>query len=141
MTTIVDTDVLIALVNQRDSLHNKAKLISQRLINYGAEFILLPTTLGEFATLSTIRIGLKPTKEAIRDIATSGYITVDITDELTNQAVTLYQNQTSKEESLFDCYVMVVAKRYRVDCIFSFDHGYAKNEFVLAEDFVKEDLL
>jgi hypothetical protein len=55
-----------------------------------------------------------------------------ISDDITHNAVSFYKTQTSKKESLFDCYVMAAAKKLAADCIFSFDKGYVKNGFVLS---------
>ena len=61
---------------------------------------------------------------------------LEIDHELTEDALDRFYHQTSKKESLFDCYVMAAASKYQVDAIFSFDQGYkkAKNKFKLVED-------
>ena len=107
----------------------------ERFVKLQCDILILPTTLSEFALLSSSRIGLLQTQEAIETIPQSGYVIPAITDETTQSSVSLYTNQTSKEESLFDCFVMVAARKYRADCIFSFDKGYFKNGFVLIQEF------
>lgn len=139
MISIVDTDVLVGLFDKNDALHSRAKKVVQQLAEMKIDIAILPTTLGEFVTLSTIRMGRHKTQTAASELLRSDFIQLETTPELTRNAVTLYLKQTSKEESLFDCYNMVAAQRYHADCIFSFDRGYTKNGFVLAQDFVKKN--
>lgn len=129
MKVLVDTDALVALTNRNDSLHSQTKALLIELHTQGAKLFLLPTTLSEFALISTSRIGLKQTK-AIVDVWTTGssHKILTINNELTTAALKIYEKQTSKEESLFDCYVMAAAKLQIMDAIFSFDKGYQKTK-------------
>lgn len=138
MITVIDTDALLALFNSSDSLHKKASgLLLQLSKKKGVTFIL-PTTLSEFALLASSRIGAYETRQIVHQLISKGYLSIDITDKITKEAVELYQKQTSKEESLFDCYAMVGANYIKADCIFSFDEGYTKNGFVLIADYFKK---
>lgn len=127
MNIIVDTDALLALINPKDALHAKAKALLIELHAQSAQLILLPTTLSEFSLIAASRVGLNQTK-AVAEIWTEGsnHQMIEIDKELINSAVKLFQKQTSKEESLFDCFVMAAATRYEYDAIFSFDKGYLK---------------
>ncbi len=127
MNIIVDTDALLALINSADSLHVKAKALLVELHSQGAQLILLPTTLSEFSLIAASRVGLNQTK-AVVEIWTKGanHQILEVDKELINSAVKLFQKQTSKEESFFDCFVMAAATRYEYDAIFSFDKGYLK---------------
>lgn len=136
MEVIVDTDVLLGIYNLDDPHHGNALKISAYLKKREANIFVLPTTIAEFALLASSRIGVHATKEATHLIR-SDLLTLDVTEDLTFEAEDLYQKQTSKEESLFDCYIMAAAKKIPVDYIFSFDKGYEKNGFVLAKDFLK----
>jgi len=139
MTTIIDTDALLGIFRPKDP-HNKASLsLLDKLLERNDEIFLLSTTLAEFALLASSRIGMNETKNSIKRIMASNYSTLDITEEITAKAVELYYEQTSKEESLFDCYVMVAAWKIPADYIFSFDKGYGKNGFVLAKDILEEN--
>jgi len=139
MTTIIDTDALFGIFSPKDAHHKTSITLLDRLVQRNDEIFLLSTTLAEFALLASSRIGLKETKKSIKRIMATDYSTMDITEETTEKAVDLYFAQTSKEESLFDCYIMEAAKKISADYIFSFDKGYEKNGFVLAKDFLKEN--
>ncbi len=137
MNVIFDSDGLLGLVRPLDPHHGRAKRIFQHLLSRGARFFLLPTTVSEFALVATSRIGVLETKKAVARWLSTEITLLPIAEALTHSAHALYEQQTSKEESLFDCFVMVIARQHAMDCIFSFDRGYTKNGFVLAEDFFK----
>lgn len=127
MTILVDTDALIALFDINDALHSKAVALLVKLHTKKAELILLPTTLSEFALVSTNRIGLKQTKVVLESWVNGVSNKVSgIDQDLIKSAVKLFHRQTSKEESLFDCFVMAAVSKYKYDAIFSFDKGYKK---------------
>jgi len=139
MTTVIDTDALLGIFRPSDSHHETSLVLLDKLLQRNDEIFLLSTTLAEFALLASSRIGTKETKRSIKRIMASEYSTLDITEEVTAKTVELYYTQTSKEESLFDCYIMVAAKKIPADYIFSFDKGYEKNGFVLAKDILEEN--
>lgn len=132
MNVIIDTDALLGLFNAKDALHRQSLTLAEKLLKNKANIFILPTTLAEFALLASSRVGLDQTQTAIKHLSDSDYLPVEISENITKEAVTSYLKQTSKEESLFDCYVMAGAKIVRADFIFSFDQGYKKNGFFLA---------
>lgn len=136
MNTIIDTDALLGIFNTKDALHKTATSLLKKLKSKGVNTYLLPTTLSEFARLASFQIGIKEAQEASKALLKSGMPIIDITEEITKHAVEYYQKQTSKKESLFDCYVMITAKQLGINYIFSFDNGYTKkiNGFKLAKD-------
>src|SRR5262245_10503196 len=109
MITLVDTDALLGLVNSQDALHERAKEVAHEFIEQKVTIFVLPTTLGEFATVSSIRLGLEQSKKALNLIMKNGYIALDVTSVMVLEATALYEKQTSKENSLFDCFNMVAA--------------------------------
>lgn len=137
MIAIVDTDALLGLAVPHDLHHPKAVFLSEKCRRLAIELVFLPTTLAEFSLLGTSRIGMVQTKRALDRFTKAAQVIIPLTDEITQEALALYYRQTSKEESLFDCYNMVVAKQLSADCIFSFDKGYTKNGFILASDYFK----
>ena len=81
-------------------------------------------------------MGKIKTHSAISKIQQLPFISLDMTEALIAEAIAIYLEQTSKKESLFDCYVMAAAKKIKADAIFSFDKGYQKNGFKLVSDIV-----
>ncbi len=137
-TEVIDTDALLGLFFERDAHAAAAYRIMQQLAERNTTIIIPPTTLSEFALLASSKIGVQKTQEAVERLASKHFRTFTVTPQVTHEAVALYQKQTSKEESLFDCFVMVTAQHETADCIFSFDKGYTKNGFVLIEDFFRQ---
>ena len=140
MITVIDTDAWLAIINPSDALHPKAKAVLKALYEQNAHLLLLPTTLSEFATVATDKIGLERTKDIVKVlIDAETHVLLEIDDALTAKAVEVFFEQTSKKESLFDCFVMAASRKYKADCIFSFDNGYTKtkNGFKLAADLLK----
>lgn len=137
MTTVIDTDALLGLFNPVDVHHRRTLVLMERLKERSCEIVILPTTLGEFALLATSRITLSRTQAAVQVLSSPDFRLYDVNTTLTEEAVRIYQAQTSKEESLFDCLVMAAAKASQADCIFSFDRGYRKNGFSLIEDMLQ----
>lgn len=134
MNALIDTDALLGLFNPQDIHHQTAVSLAEKIFATGTNIFILPTTLSEFSLLASSKIGFSQTQRAVSHIVSSDFLTIEIDEEITSKAVTLYQKQTSKEESLFDCFVMVCAKKISAAYIFSFDQGYRKNGFHLASD-------
>jgi predicted nucleic acid-binding protein len=118
---MVDTDVLIALADEMDLLHQRALTVSRLLERQGAQLLISPTTLTEFSLVALKRLGLDVIRRSIKDLIA---------------ATELFNDQSSKDESLCDCFVMALTKRTGARCIFSFDQGYPKNNFMLVEAFL-----
>ena len=99
--------------------------------------LLLPTTLTEFAAVAARELGLPQAQKAVH-VLLNRYTLLDVDEVLAREAVAFYDKQTSKKNTLFDCYVMAMAVRAGADCIFAFDAGYTHNNFVLAKDFLAQ---
>jgi len=137
MIAIVDTDALIGLFNTEDALHTRSKEVSGRLLENDFQIAILHTTLAEFAAVAGVRIGIEKAKEAVNRLTSFSFISVDIDNHLMNKALAFFNRQTSRRETLFDCLVMAASIELSADCIFSFDEGYSKNNFVLAKNLLK----
>jgi predicted nucleic acid-binding protein len=134
MTTLVDTDILIGLTITTDAHYERVNALYTKILT-DTTLYLLPSTLGEFATLATIKIGRELTQKAVTEIAKS-HTLITLDEQCVHTALMLYYKQTSKENSLFDCYIMAAAKQLSVNYIFSFDSGYPKNGFTIIEEWL-----
>ena len=94
MNTIIDTDALLGIFNTKDSLHKDATLLAKNLAKKGINTLILPTTLSEFARLASIYIGVREAQEATKVLTNSGLPVIEITEDLTKEAVSIYQKQT-----------------------------------------------
>jgi predicted nucleic acid-binding protein len=135
MTTLIDTDALIAIVIENDALHPQTVALHQRLANEGAKVLLLSSALAEFVSMCTNKIGVARTQQAVQTFIRT-YSLCHVDDNIMEEALPLYYKQTSKENSLFDCYIMIASKKFTVDFIFSFDGGYKQNGFQRIAEFL-----
>lgn len=134
MTILVDTDTLIGLTIASD-VHHLRVVELYKALPPDATLYVLSDTLCEFATLATIKVGRANAQRAVADIVNS-HVLVTLEPQSALEAVHIYQGQTSKEHSLFDCAVMAAATFLSADCIFSFDKGYTQNGYTLIEDYL-----
>jgi predicted nucleic acid-binding protein len=135
MTTLIDTDALIGLVIEQDALHEPASSAHAQLAELGTHIYILSSTLGEFVSVCTNKIGVHATQQAVQTFVRT-YSLIHITEQTMQDGLSTYYKQTSKENSLFDCYIMATANHLAADCIFSFDGGYARNKFILIEQYL-----
>ena len=136
MLVVLDTDALLAIADVNDALHTRATGLAKKLSTLNANVLLSPTTLAEFAMVATHHIGFQQTKKAVDTLYTT-YSLFNLDTVINHSAIEKYGQQTSKHNTLFDCYVMSICGGTQSDCIFSFDKGYTKNGFDLLEDYLK----
>src|SRR5437660_1652068 len=91
---IVDTDPLIGLFEPKDALHDRVISIFTKLLEENIDICILPTTLGEFVTLATIRIGREQTQKALKKIQEFDFLIQDISEDMAGDAIDLYLQQT-----------------------------------------------
>src|SRR6266550_9499220 len=110
MNTIIDADVLVGLFDTTDAHNKEAQRLLEELTRRGINTLILPTTIGEFAAISTRDVGMKEAQEATSKVLHSGITIIEVDKDLTLQAIAIYLKQDSRKETLFDCFVMAAAK-------------------------------
>src|SRR5262245_20617172 len=120
MQVVVDTDALLALTDVNDALHLRATALAKQLTALDALVLLSPTTIAEFSTVATRNIGFAQAKKAV-DTLYKAYSLFELDNVLNHSAIQKYRGQTSRYNTLFDCYVMAISGETQCDCIFSFD--------------------
>jgi predicted nucleic acid-binding protein len=132
---IVDADAIIAQTNPEDIHHQKANLISQNLVNMHAQVIYPATAIAEAVTHMQRVLNSTASAYETTEIMTEKEAQVaEINKQTLATAIKYLSPTTSKKNTLFDCIVAAVAKEYKADAIFSFDHFYTKKGFKLAQD-------
>lgn len=133
---IFDTDALVGLVNDNDSLHERClKVIENLKINSYDAVIPYPIVL-EAATV------LAKDKQILRadlaKIVLEKYAAVEVPMEFVTEVgdlvAEIYNSKTSKKNSPFDHYVLALAKKNGINYVFSFDGFYKKNGLKLANE-------
>lgn len=125
----IDADVFVALARVNDKNHLRAKRSYMRLKKEKVNFVSSNTSLYEAITVISQRIGHQKAKEFI-DKVRQGLNVIFVDQEREKMAMIIFNQQTSKNVSFFDCLNMAVMKEIGLKEVFSFDEDYKKNGFV-----------
>jgi len=131
LKTFVDTVAWIALVNTRDSLHEKAKEVFANLRKQNYEFVTTEFVLLEFANaLSAPEFREKAAIfiEGLRELPNVEIISAS--SKLFSIGLELYQNRLDKEWSLVDCTSFVVMEEKEITEAFTEDHHFEQANFI-----------
>lgn len=135
LIVVVDADAIIAQTNSKDSLHQRAEEISQKLIRQNVEIIYPVTAIAE-ATAHMQRV-LGDTVSAFGTaqlMSSPSANVIEVNKQTLSQAMNYFSSTASKKNTLFDCIVATIAEEYKADAIFSFDKFYEKKGFKLASN-------
>lgn len=132
---VVDADAIIAQTNPDDIHHQKASLISQRLIDMNAQVIYPVTAVVEATTHMQRVLNSTASAYGTAQLMTSEDAqVVEVNKNTLANSLKYFSTTTSKKNTLFDCIVAAIAIEYEADAIFSFDRFYVKMGFTLAEE-------
>ncbi|HEX8932458.1 MAG TPA: PIN domain-containing protein [Patescibacteria group bacterium] len=139
LIVILDSDGLIALINQEDANNRQAMQINNFFREQKATMIIPVTTIVEAITALKRKINKPELTKVIIDSCISGAIPViDVPANILSEAVVFFKADGSKKDTMFDAVICAFAKRYKADAIFSFDKGYKKSNIPLAADLLKD---
>lgn len=130
LKSFVDTVAWIALVNTRDSLHEKAKRIFAELRRQNYKFITTEFVLLEFANALSapdFRGKAAVFMEGLTQSLDVGIIPAS--SELFALGFQLYRNRSDKEWSLVDCTSFVVMNKESITEAFTEDHHFEQAGF------------
>ena len=130
-----DADSIVARANPNDLKHQEAKKITDRLSDLEAQLIYPVTAVVEAVTFiqRALNSGATAYGTAVEFIESGQVAEVD--EEIYSRAVNdFFDASVSKQDTLFDCIVAAVAKKYGAEAIFSFDKFCQKHGFKLASE-------
>ena len=130
----IDTNVFVALKDDRDSTHQKAIILTNKFKNTYADFYTSSDVIGETLTVISQKLGKTQAIEFLKEIP---FIAKEIfIDENIHKAARkLYRRVKSKNISFIDCSSAVAMKRNKIKVIFSFDEDFKSLGVNLAADF------
>jgi len=132
---IGDADALIALAFDKDSLHNQAIIISEKLFKNDSQVIFPDTAISEAITTLLRKHSNPELAVYLAQQYKKGIFRIEyINEELMKLAVDFFIPTGSKQNTFFDAIVASTAKYLAADAIFSFDGWYKKLGFQLAAD-------
>lgn len=131
-TVIVDSDAVIGLVYQTDSLHKRCVQIFRFLQEHNFYTFTPYAIVLEAAT--TLSRALQQPKLAEEILVNYSGLEDKMDMEVADLVAKLYDPKTSKKNTPFDHYILALAKNNGIRYIFSFDSFYEKNGLILIED-------
>ena len=146
MFVVADADALIALADQLDELHNRAKKISQNLLKQKVDTFFPITAISEaLKTLQSKPVKrdgkfyvLRPdeAKRLVQYVQDGVYPVLPIDEAIFKEALKLYKKENfaySRGNTMFDAIIATVARQLDA-AVFSFDGVYKRMRLPLAED-------
>lgn len=124
---IADADCIVAQ-SFVDDIHHKTTLaLVQKLDKFGGHILFPSTAIVEAITTLQRKFSNPHLAASTLEFFTNPSIDIENVDQkLIREAGKLFDPDASKHNTLFDCIVAVVARKYHADAIFSFDDWYDK---------------
>lgn len=130
--SFVDTAAWIALVNTRDSLHDKAKEVFARLRAQNYQFVTTEFVLLEFANALSAPLFRKNASSFIEGLRNMPEVEIiAASSDLFAKGFMLYQNRSDKEWSIVDCASFVVMEDKQIVEAFTSDHHFEQAGFTI----------
>jgi uncharacterized protein len=126
-----DTGAFIALLVQRDELHQSAIEVMQELSAKNARLLTTESVLFELANaLSSVKFRAQAIAliDELRTLPNVEIVWADA--ELFKDALTLYRERPDKEWSLTDCYSFIVMEENKIHTAFTSDKHFEQAGFV-----------
>ena len=127
----IDSDAYIGLYVSTDPHHAKAYQIAQSLSATNAGTITSWDVIDEVATKLSYFTTKSVATKFLSDQYNSQMKIVYVNQDLSKQAIKIFNSQTSKRVSLTDCSNMAIMRQENIKNVFSFDKHYEKNGFKL----------
>ena len=130
-----DADALVALADQKDANHDKARKVSEWLRARAYEVVFPNTAILE-AIAALKRAKNLPEKAHLinRQYQAGAFLVKFVNAGIQLRASKRFEKTVSKKNTIFDAIVAETAVEIEADYIFSFDRWYSKEGFRLAED-------
>jgi predicted nucleic acid-binding protein len=123
---LIDSDAFVADALPDDRLHEAARTIFAELAEKRTHVAVTSWTLIECATVLSYRTGQSLARAFLESVERSRVPTIHITEELQQEAAALYRQQEGRGTNMVDCGNAVVARRFSIPRIFSFDKFYKR---------------
>lgn len=126
MRVFVDASAYLSVLNKKDSNHRKALKISQQFFKGGGELITSNIVIYEVCTVLSLRIDKKLAFEFRETLENSQTAVIYLNRQIENKAWEIFQKQTSKNVSFFDCTSFAVMEELGIKSVFSFDGDFKR---------------
>lgn len=124
MRVFVDASAYLSVLNKKDSNHKGALKISQEFFEGGGEFVSSNIVIYEVYTVLSLRIDKRLVFEFKETLENSQTSIIYLNEEIEKIAWEIFERQTSKNVSFFDCTSFAVIKNLGIKSVFSFDRDF-----------------
>lgn len=136
---LLDSDALIAMVEESDASHKKATEIFGVLTARNARLFITAATIAEVIITLQRKYNHRPAAGDLYERLLTRWVEVVPVDrDLIAGAHAYYTSSGSKQNTIFDAINIAAVKTYHLDAIFSFDRWYARQGVRLAEDILRK---
>lgn len=135
---VIDSDAIFALYNPNDPLNARATRAFQQLITREFQLIYPTSVLFEVVSLFQ-RVLPTPTITAkLIEMIKNDQLLIHVIDpDILREAAALFDPAGSKKNTLIDCSVVVIAKKIKADCVFTYDDFYTRQGLKMVGDIMK----
>ena len=120
----VDASYYIALLNSRDTNHNKALAFAEQYSEN--KYLTSYAILGEVLTVGSQRYSRQITIRFAEKIMNSSTVVVLEEQDVVDSAFRIFEKIKNKNVSWVDCYSFAIMKKYRIRKALSFDLDFQK---------------
>ncbi|MBI3074439.1 MAG: PIN domain-containing protein [Deltaproteobacteria bacterium] len=121
----LDTSGLVALFDQRDSLHYDARAIWAAILLNAEPLVLSDLVVAETVTLLRRRAGFIPAERVLGRLLSGDVAEIVYGDsDLFDSASDLFARYRDKDLSLVDCVSFALMRKRRIRRAFSFDRDF-----------------
>lgn len=125
MRIFLDTGFLIALSDERDKNHIRAKTSLMELVSRGARFIVARNILIEYLDGVTKRIGKEKAIEELDNILNSKLLVIEpVIENDWNKAIMYFRKYNDQQIDMTDCISFAIMERLELKTVLTFDNDF-----------------
>jgi len=130
MRIFLDTSFLIALSDEKDKNHKRAKTSLKELVGKGSRFIVGRNILNEYLDGVTKRISKEKAIEEMDNILNSKLLLVEpITERDWDKAIVFFKKYNDQQIDLTDCLSFAIMERLELKGVLTFDNDFRIHGF------------
>jgi len=130
MRIFLDTSFLIALSDEKDRNHKRAKTSLKELVGKGTRFILARNILNEYLDGVTKRISKEKAIEELDNILNSKLLVVEpVTERDWDKAIVFFKKYNDQQIDITDCLSFAIMERLEIIGVLTFDNHFTVHGF------------
>jgi predicted nucleic acid-binding protein len=130
MRVFLDTSFLIALSDEKDKNHKRAKTSLKELVGKGTRFIVGKNILNEYLDGVTKRISKEKAIEELDHILNSKLLLVEpVSEGDWDRAIVYFKKYNDQQIDLTDCLSFALMERLEIKGVLTFDNDFKIHGF------------